>query len=67
MKDLTFIQNFTKIKVSKACKELGYDQSNLMKGKCGRDAEKKVRIAIEISLLSLLYNVLKEEIEWVEK
>ena len=41
--NLKFIQGFTKIKVSQACRFLGYNQSNLMKGKSGRIAERKVR------------------------
>ena len=36
--NLKFIQGFTKIKVSQACRFFGYNQSNLMKGKCGREA-----------------------------
>ena len=53
MDDLKFIQNFSKIKVSKACKFFGYNQSNLTKGKCGRVAEKKVRKYLEYELANL--------------
>ena len=53
MDDLKFIQKFIKIKVSKACKFFGYNQSNLTKGKCGRDAEKKVRKYLEYELANL--------------
>lgn len=52
--NLKFINNFTKIKVSNACKFFGYNQSNLSKGKCGRDAEAKVRKYIEYELALLL-------------
>lgn len=45
--DLLFIQGFSKIKVSVACREFGYDQANLVKGRLGRDAEKKVRYYLE--------------------
>ena len=53
MDDLKFIQNFSKIKVSKACKFFGYIQSNLSKGKCGRVAEKIVRKYLEYELANL--------------
>lgn len=70
MDDLKFIQNFSKIKVSKACKFFGYNQSNLTKGKCGRDAEKKVRKYLEYELANLRLEEVGElvgEIECQEK
>ena len=69
-KDLKFIQDFTKIKVSQACRFFGYNQSNLMKGKCGRIAEKKVRSYIEYELANARINEVGElgaEIECQEK
>lgn len=69
-KDLKFIQDFTKIKVSQACRFFGYNQSNLMKGKCGRIAEKKVRGYIEYELANARINEVGElgaEIECQEK
>lgn len=51
--NLKFIQGFAKIKVSKACKFFGYNQSNLMKGKSGRDAEAKVRKYLEYELANI--------------
>ena len=69
-KDLKFIQGFTKIKVSQACRFFGYNQSNLMKGKCGRDSENKVRKFLEYKLANLRLEevgALGEEIECQEK
>ena len=51
--NLKFIQGFSKIKISKACKFFGYNQSNLMKGKSGREKEKNVRKFIEYELANL--------------
>lgn len=68
--DLTFLQGFTKIKISNACKFFGYNQSNLMQGKSGRDAEKKVRKYIEYELANVRLNEVGElvgEIECQEK
>ena len=69
-KDLKFIQGFTKIKVSQACRFFGYNQSNLMKGKCGRDAENKVRKFLEYELANLRLEQVGElvgELECQEK
>ena len=68
--NLKFIQGFAKIKVSKACKFFGYNQSNLMKGKSGREKEKNIRKYIEYELANLLLNDVGElvgEIECQEK
>ena len=68
--NLKFIQGFAKIKVSKACKFFGYNQSNLMKGKSGREKEKNVRKFIEYELANLRLNEVGElvgEIECQEK
>lgn len=68
--DLKFLQGFTKVKISKACKFFGYNQSNLMKGKSGRLAEKKVRKYIEYELANVRLNEIGElvgEIECQEK
>ena len=68
--NLKFIQGFAKIKVSKACKFFGYNQSNIMKGKSGREKEKNVRKYIEYELANLLLNDVGElvgEIECQEK
>ena len=69
-KDLEFIQGFSKIKISKACKFFGYNQSNLMKGKSGREKEKNVRKFIEYELANLRLEEVGElvgEIECQEK
>lgn len=68
--DLEFIKGFVKIKVSQACKFFGYNQSNLMKGKCGRDAERKVRKYLEYELANVRLEEVGElvgEIECQEK
>ena len=68
--DLKFLQGFTKVKISKACKFFGYNQSNLMKGKSGRVAEKKVRKYIEYELANVRLNEIGElvgELECQEK
>ena len=68
--NLKFIQGFAKIKVSKACKFFGYNQSNLMKGKSGREKEKNVRKYLEYELANLRLNDVGElvgEIECQEK
>ena len=59
-----------KSKISNACKFFGYNQSNLMQGKSGRDAEKKVRKYIEYELANARLNEVGElvgEIECQEK
>ena len=68
--DLKFLQGFTKVKISKACKFFGYNQSNLMKGKSGRIAERKVRKYIEYELANVRLNEIGElvgELECQEK
>ena len=68
--NLKFIQGFAKIKVSKACKIFGYNQSNLMKGKSGREKEKNVRKYLEYELANLRLKEVGElvgEIECQEK
>lgn len=54
--DLIFIQGFSKIKVSNACKYFGYNQSNLTKGKSGRRAERNVRKYLERELAKVRIN-----------
>ena len=54
--DLKFLQGFTKVRISKACKYFGFNQSNLMNGKSGRLAEKKVRNYIEQELAKVRLN-----------
>ena len=45
--DLIFIKGFSKIKVSEACRYFGYNQANLVQGRLGYEAEKKVRLYLE--------------------
>lgn len=61
MEDLDFIKNFSKIKVSVACRFFHYDQSNLTKGKCNKEAEKNVRKYLE-NELSKLYQTDVDEL-----
>ena len=68
--DLKFLQGFTKVKISKACKFFGYNQSNLMKVKSVILAEKKVRKYIEYEVANVRLNEIGElvgEIECQEK
>ena len=68
--DLKFLQGFTKIKLSKACRFFGYNQSNLINGKSGRIAERNVRKYIEYELANARLNEVGElvgEIECQEK
>ena len=68
--DLKFLQGFTKIKISNACRFFGYNQSNLMKGKSGRIAEKNVRKYIEYELANVRLEEVGElvgELECQEK
>ena len=60
--DLEFIKAFSKIKVSKACRYFNFDQSNLVKGKKGRIAEKMVRKYIENELAKLYLNDIGEDL-----
>ena len=59
--DLKFIQGFAKIKVSRACRFFGYNQSNLMKGRSGRRAEKNVRKYLENELAYLRISKVSDE------
>ena len=51
--DLRFVQGFAKIKVAAACRYFGYNQSNLIKGKSGRRAERNVRKYLERELAKI--------------
>lgn len=54
MSDLEFINGFTKITLSKICKELNINQGNLQAGK-NKKYEKIVRKKIESELSSLYF------------
>lgn len=54
--NLKFIKGFAKIKISHACKLYGYNYSNLIYGKCSRDAERKVRKYLEYELARVRIN-----------
>ena len=53
MEDLEFIKGISKLKISKACKYFGYNQANLISGRCGREAEAKVRKYLEYQLAKI--------------
>lgn len=57
--DVAYINKFSKITISKACKKFGYNQSNICNGKSTREATRKVRKYIENELA----NIYKEESE----
>lgn len=59
--DLKFIQGFAKIKVSRACRFFGYNQSNLMKGRSGRRAERNVRKYLENEIAYLRISEMSDE------
>ena len=68
--NLKFLQGFVKIKISNACRFFGYNQSNVMHGRSGREKEKNVRKYIEYELANLLLEDVGElvgEIECQEK
>lgn len=51
--DLLYIKNFSKIKVTKVCKRLGVDASNVLHGTASPENLAKVRRAIENDLKEL--------------
>lgn len=62
--DLIFINDFSKIKLTDACKHFNIDYSNLKYGKSTKENEKKVRKYIENKIAKLY---LKETNNYVEK
>ena len=52
-KDLVFIKNFQKIKLSKICDKLKISRANLYTGRMKDDKIKLVRLTIEAELLKL--------------
>lgn len=50
---LDYIKEFQKIKLSKVCKDLGVDRTNLIKGLASTEATKKVKEEIERRLKEL--------------
>lgn len=51
--DLDYINKFSKITISKACKYYGYNQSNLQNGKCSDYKIRNVRKFIENELFKM--------------
>lgn len=56
MEDLEFIKKFSNIHVSKICKKMKVDRSNLLNGKSKKENEKKVRSEIESEIAKLYIN-----------
>lgn len=52
-KDLTYIQNFSKINITQICKDLGVSRSNVMTGRSSAETTKLVRKEIEKRLATL--------------
>ncbi len=46
-RDLKFIKDFSKIKITTICKELGINKSNVWAGNASEEAIKKVREELE--------------------
>lgn len=53
MSDLDFIKNFSKISVSRICRENGITRTNLLVGKSTPKNERIIRNAIENEILKL--------------
>ena len=53
MEDLEFIKKFSKISVTRACKIVGVNRSNLYAGRLSKEQNRKVRESIEDSVARL--------------
>ena len=53
MTDLEYIKRFTNIQVTKACKKLGIDYSNLIQGRSSKKNEKLVKEELESEFAKL--------------
>jgi hypothetical protein len=51
--DLKYIKKFSKITISRACKELNVDVANLSNGKTTKENEKRVRKYLERELAKI--------------
>lgn len=54
--DVKFINGFSKITITKACKHFGFNQSNICNGKSTEDATRKVRKYIENEIADIYKN-----------
>ncbi len=61
MNDLEYIKKFTSIQVTKVCKKLKIDYSNLISGRSSKANENKVRKELESEFAKLYIN--KEELK----
>lgn len=61
--DVTYINNFSKITISKACKHFGFNQSNICSGKSTSEATRKVRKYLENEIANLYRKEAKNYVE----
>ena len=61
--DLIFIKKFSKITITKACKDLNVDVANLSNGKTTRENEKRVRKYLENELAKIYLEECEEYVK----
>lgn len=61
--DLIFIKKFSKITITKACKDLNVDVANLSNGKTTKENEKKVRKYLENELAKIYLEECEEYVK----
>lgn len=61
--DLIFIKKFSKITITKACKNLNVDVANLSNGKTTRENEKRVRKYLENELAKIYLEECEEYVK----
>ena len=54
MSDLEYIKKFNSIQITKVCKKLGIDYSNLISGRSSKANEEKVKKELESELLNYI-------------
>ena len=61
--DLIFIKKFSKITITKACKDLNVDIANLSNGKTTKENEKRVRKYLENELAKIYLEECEEYVK----
>lgn len=61
--DLIFIKKFSKITITKACKDLNVDVANLSNGKTTKENEKRVRKYLENELAKIYLEECEEYVK----
>lgn len=61
--DVNYINNFSKITITKACKHFGFNQSNICSGKSTSEAIRKVRKYLENEIANLYRKEAKKYVE----